>query len=239
MEDLARQRNETYAIRDLWRNLNLLSHSTVRDIYDNQPLSAREVSRKYSADPRQVLTSRVCNHSYSRHFRPETTYVRTFRNLEHTSETASAPSSARQHKEEAVIPYHTAITMPPDKRKLRVSFNALNRKLVCRLPHLNDITHFPGYTTRDMKEWEDEVKKVVPSRPKIFLPAQAKIRPLSIIFPPEPEKTRDSACLFRPTVDKKAGKGKEYYINPEWFSERCTPESARARARIIHSPRDT
>ncbi|XP_012937910.1 uncharacterized protein LOC101845093 [Aplysia californica] len=241
MEDLTTRRSETYAIRELWRNLQ---SRRSRRSQGGDTNSARGYHVNDILDQRQVLSSRSCNHhTRARHRRPATSSQTidngddpvSFPPLSYGRQSGSAPPSTAFRSKDALIPYHTAITMPPDKTKMRVGYNALNRKLICHLPHVNDAMHFPGYTTRDMREWENEVKKIVPSRPKIFLPAEVIPRPMSIIFPPDIEKTNDPACCFRHTSNKMAGKGKEYMINPEWSSEKHSPDSVRSRAHCVYT----
>jgi len=229
VDSLSRRREETYAVRDLWLNLHRGKSRYISDVTG----SARG----------SVLLNRSCNHANARHRRGHgqghgqdmvrQSTTSTIPSDRFVTGSQSAPAG-KFRVAESLIPYHTAITMPPDKSKEKVTFNALNRKLVCRLPHVNDVPHFKSHEPGDVSEWKNEIKKIVPSRPKIFLPANAEPRPAHLIYPQEFTKPYNSLCYFRPVVDNMAGKGKEYMINPEWPSERSSPVSARFRSEATH-----
>ncbi|GFS17084.1 hypothetical protein ElyMa_004972600 [Elysia marginata] len=248
MEALEKQRKETYAIRELWKSLQQRRAAINKD---SRNPSTKHTSRgafrtdngsgpfieQYKQDILNdgSFTDRVC-------YRGNATYIDNIpgHRRTHGSLSArgveSAPGRLRRSVRDEDIPYHTIITMPPDRRsKTCVGFNALNRKLNCGLPNVYDRGYRPpGYTQADIREWKNEIKKIVPKRPTLFLPATTPLRPMSTLMPPEIERTRDKSVMFRPTVDRNYGRHMEYMVDPEWFSEKITPQSVQNRAHCVY-----
>ncbi|RUS80620.1 hypothetical protein EGW08_011630, partial [Elysia chlorotica] len=248
MENLERQRRETYAIREIWKTLQ--QRRAYRDRH-----SAHEPGRhcrgafrtnngsgpfieQYKQELLQEeksgygsLTDRGDYRNGGRTTGGVSGYRRTRGDLSARG-VESAPCRLRRSVRDEDIPYHTMITKPPDRRsKTCVGFNALNQKLNCGLPNVYDTGHRPpGYTKLDIREWQNEIKKIVPKRPTLFLSASTPLRPLSTLIPPEPERPRDTSVMFRPTRNRTYGKHIEYMVDPEWFSEKITPESVQRRA---------
>ncbi|CAL1533670.1 unnamed protein product [Lymnaea stagnalis] len=98
-------------------------------------------------------------------------------------------------------------------------FNALNRKLIRSLPNVYDAgSREPGYITRDITEWKNEVRKVVPDRPRMFVPVHVRPRSMSNGLPAEVR--RFPSCFFKYAGNLTVARSKDYVINPEWPSER-------------------
>ncbi|KAK7116675.1 hypothetical protein V1264_002310 [Littorina saxatilis] len=129
------------------------------------------------------------------------------------------------------VPYHTAITRRPE-RACSPRFLALTQLCRSPLPHLMDevmsrsLTAKPalgrdGPMRRDIREWQNEIVKVVPARPEFVQRLGPNgVMPSKVVSFRYPYKVIniDPACLFYRSYSKLTDK--DYVINPEWSSEK-------------------
>ncbi|XP_059142557.1 uncharacterized protein LOC131930159 [Physella acuta] len=73
----------------------------------------------------------------------------------------------------------------------------------------------PSYPTRDVGEWNNEIKKVVPKRPELSQPVYVMTRPM--IVPAELEIVKHPAGFFH--LSCRSRRPREYVVNTEWHSE--------------------
>ncbi|GFN80564.1 hypothetical protein PoB_000707000 [Plakobranchus ocellatus] len=249
---------ETYAIRELWKTLQQRRSQKVPSCANGDPNIRSESNEKIQRS--RVFKTNLGSGPFIEqceleNLRGSYTARGDYLRRSHTSlpdgawtqhrnhgnrsarEIESAPSRIRGIVKDEDIPYHTAITMPPDRRsKSCVGFNALNQKMMCGLPNVYDRGYRPpGYTKSDIREWKNEIRKIVPNRPTLFLPAHTPLRPLTTLMPPELERPHDTSVMFRRTVDRTYGRHIEYTVDPEWFSEKITPGSVKKRAHCVYT----
>ncbi|XP_064610065.1 uncharacterized protein LOC135474013 isoform X2 [Liolophura sinensis] len=95
-------------------------------------------------------------------------------------------------------------------------YDALTRTFV-RLPKLHgQRPPSSTYQRRNIREWQNEVTKVVPKRPTYSLKAHIVSKERAQTVPARPVVT--SSTLFH-CVNRHKTKGKDYVIYPDWVSE--------------------
>ena len=181
---------ETYAIRELWKSLQQRrAHKERTNCSPSGALSARS-AHEYGCRSRGVFKTNNGSGPFIEQYKREVLQEKShglgsltdrgeFRaRSSHPDEgnsweirrtrgdlsgrgIESAPCRLRRSVRDEDIPYHTIITMRPDRRsKTCVEFNALNQKWNCGLPNVYDTGYRPpGYIKSDIREWKNEIKK--------------------------------------------------------------------------------